>query len=371
MASILRRVPPVNDELGEGAAAAPPTMTVRPIACVMEQTLGSVTHYLNLRREEAECPGGLPSWLPINFRPTRVPWALAGSLLARKVIASVLDDVDGVFVHTMTLSLLSRDLFSRKPTVVSTDGTPASKWQMRAAYGLKPEGRLAAITKRAVYRGVLERAAGFVAWSNWAKASFVQDYRCREEDVAVIPPGLDLTHFAPGDRAGQRPRILFVGGDFERKGGDLLLKVFRERLRGMADLVLVTGADVPAEPGVEVHRNLTANSAKLRILYASCDVMALPTRADCYSLVCMEALASGMPVVTTRVGGIPDIVHEGKNGYLIEPDDGAALGDALESLLLDGTRRQTMGLFCREDARRRYDGRTNARRLFEFVRSRC
>jgi glycosyltransferase involved in cell wall biosynthesis len=346
-------------------------MTVRPIACVMEQTLGSITHYLNLRREESECPGGPPNWLPVDFRSTRVPWALAGSLRARQLIASVLPEVDGLFVHTTTLSLLSRDLFSKKPAVLSTDGTPASKREMRSAYGLKPEGRLAGRAKRAMYRRVFERAAGFVAWSKWAKASFVEDYGCRDEDVAVIPPGLDLTRFAPGERKHERPRILFVGGDFQRKGGDLLLQVYRDRLRRLADLVLVTGAEVPAEPGVEVHRGLTANSPKLTALYADCDVFALPTTADCYSIVCMEALAAGMPIVTTGVGGISDIVDEGKNGYLVPPGDGAALGDALEPLLLDASRRRAMGLFCREDARQRYDSRTNARRLFEFVRSRC
>ena len=214
-------------------------------------------------------------------------------------------------------------------------------------------------------------AAGLVGWSNWVKGSFVEDYGCREEDVAVIPPGVDLRAFTAGDREHELPRILFVGGDFERKGGTLLLNEFRRRLRGKAELILVTRSDVPAEPGVQVHRNVQANSPELRQLYATSDIFALPTLADCFSLVAMEALASSMPVVATRVGGIADIIVEGQTGHLLDAGDGNGLGDALEALVLDPARCQTMGQNGRVDAVARFDARDNARRLFEFVRSRC
>jgi glycosyltransferase involved in cell wall biosynthesis len=346
-------------------------MTARPIAFVMEQTLGSITHYLNLRREETAADGGRPTWLPIEYQPTRLPWALAGSLQARRAITRVLDNVDGIFIHTTTIALLCPDLFARKPAVLSSDGTPLNKRSMRTAYGLKTDGNLAQMAKREIYRRVFRRAAGFVAWSNWAKASLIEDYQCREEDVAVIPPGIELGEFAPGDRAHEKPRILFVGGDFQRKGGDLLLDIFRKRLRGRAELVLVTRSQVNPEPGVKVHRDVSANSEELCKLYADCDIFALPTRADVYSVVCMEALAAGMPIVTTRVGGIPEIIRQGQTGCVIEPDDGDALGDALEFLVTDASKRTAMGRACREDATQRFEARANARQLFDFVRSRC
>jgi glycosyltransferase involved in cell wall biosynthesis len=343
----------------------------RPIAYVMEQTLGSVTHYLNLRRQEAMGAGALPRWLPIEWRDTRLPWTIAGSLLAREAVAQVAPQVDGVFCHTTTISLLAFDFFGRKPTVLSTDGTPLNKRSMRGAYGLGAERSLAERAKRAIYGAAFRRAVACVAWSNWVKQSFIEDYGCREQDVMVIPPGVDLDDFAPGDRSHAAPRLLFVGGDFQRKGGDLLLEVFQKRLQGRAALHVVTGADVPAIPGVTVHKNLAANSPELRKLYATCDVFVLPTRADCYSLVCIEALASGLPVVATRVGGIPEIVREGETGHLIDPDDPAALGDALEDLIADRSRLQAMGARCRAEASARFDARRNARRLFEFVRERC
>lgn len=346
-------------------------MSPRPIAYVMEQTLGNVTHYLNLRREEtaAEAPG--PRWLPVEYRESRLPWTVTGGLLTRQALGAVLGEVDGVFMHTTTLALLSLDQWRRVPTILSTDGTPSNKRHMREAYGLKAQSGLRERAKRGLYARVYGAASGLVGWSNWVKRSFVEDYGYREADVAVIPPGVDVSAFAAGDRNHELPRILFVGGDFERKGGALLLDVFRQRLRGRAELILVTRGNVAEEQGVRVHRNVQANSSELRELYATSDLFVLPTLADCFSLVAIEALASGMPVVSTRVGGIPDIVVEGQTGHLVEAGDSAALGDAVEALLADPQRRQAMGERGRADAVSRFDARDNARRLFEFVRSRC
>jgi glycosyltransferase involved in cell wall biosynthesis len=337
----------------------------------MEQTLGSVTHYLNLRQEEDALEGEHPRWIPIPFEKTRVPWTISGGLSTRRALREVVRDVDGVFIHTTTLAPLSVDVFRRLPTVISSDGTPYNKRAMRVEYDLKPEGRLAELAKRSLYRGVFSQASGFVAWSTWAKQSFVEDYGCPEEHVRVIPPGIKLSDFAPGDRSHELPRILFVGGDFRRKGGDLLLDIFRKRLRGRAELVLVTRGEIPNEPGVTVHRNVSANSPDLLRLYATSDIFALPTRADCYPLVCMEALAAALPLVVTRVGGLPDFVKEGETGHLVDVNDARTLGDALEALVLDGTRREAMGAASRRSAERSFEARTNARALFEFVRSRC
>jgi glycosyltransferase involved in cell wall biosynthesis len=352
-------------------------MTPRPIGYVMEQTLGNITHYLNLRRAEQGAEQGAEPdphrWIPIEFRESRLrlPWTLPASWATRRALSPILDQLDGVFIHTMTCALGSVDLFAKKPVVISCDGTPMAKRGMRSHYGLSSQRRLAELTKRELFRRVFKPAAGFVGWSSWAKQSLIDDYGCREEDVAVIPPGVDPEQFLPGDRDHALPRILFVGGDFARKGGDLLLDVFRRHLRGRAELWLVTADQVPEEPGVYVRRNVRANSDELRQLYATSDVFALPTRADCYSIVCMEALAAGLPIVTTRVGGIPDIPLEGKTGYLVDVDDASALADALVRLVHEPALRREMGVAARLDARQRFDVSANARRLFEFVRSRC
>lgn len=337
----------------------------------MEQTLGSITHYLNLRAHEAEAEPVVPRWLPVDYAESKVPWALAGSLRARRLMSDSVGEVDAFFLHTTTLSLLAHDLYLRRPTVLSTDGTPANKSSMRGAYGLKPESGAGARMKRLAYSASFRAARGFVGWCSWARDSLVRDYGCPEEAVAVIPPGVDTQAWAPGPRGDGLPRLLFVGGDFARKGGDLLLEVFRARLRGRARLVLVTPTPLPPEDGVELHRGVKANSPELRALYAGADLFVLPTRADCLPLVCLEALASGLPLVASSVGGIPDAVKSGETGLLVQPGDARSLGDALEQLIGDRRGLAELSRKAREDGVARFDARTNARRLFQFIAARC
>ena len=97
----------------------------------------------------------------------------------------------------------------------------------------------------------------------------------------------------------------------------------------------------------------------------------LPTLADCYSIVAIEALAAGLPVVVSRVGGISDLIVEGETGHLLDAGNRDQLGDVLETLISQPERRLAMGEKARADAVLRFDARDNARRLFEFVRSRC
>ena len=110
-------------------------MSERPIAYVMEQTLGSITHYLNLRREESAARGPKPYWIPIDHRESRIPWTITAGLLARRALSEVNGRIDGIFMHTTTLAPLSLDHFRNNPAVLSTDGTPLNKRDMRRAYG--------------------------------------------------------------------------------------------------------------------------------------------------------------------------------------------------------------------------------------------
>src|SRR5262249_49854085 len=69
----------------------------------------------------------------------------------------------------------------------------------------------------------------------------------------------------------------------------------------------------------------------------------LPTRADMSPWVILEAMATGRPVLATRTGGIPDMVQDGKTGFLIEPEDRATLAERLHLLLTDAKLRQCLG----------------------------
>jgi glycosyltransferase involved in cell wall biosynthesis len=169
----------------------------------------------------------------------------------------------------------------------------------------------------------------------------------------------------------ERVHLLFVGGDFERKGGDLLLDVFRRRLRDSCELHVVTRDDVKEEPGVHVYRNLEPIDPRLQGLYARCDVFVLPTQADCFSLASMEAMATGLPVVTSDVGGIAEIVSEGCSGFLTTPGDGRSLARRLEALVRDPRLRLELGMQGRRIVETRFDAARNTARQLDLIIEAC
>ena len=101
----------------------------------------------------------------------------------------------------------------------------------------------------------------------------------------------------------------------------MLLDVYRRRFRGRAELVLVTQSEVVEEPGVQVHRDVDANSDKLRELYATCDVFTIPPKPDCFPARGDRSNGGRNARRSKRVGGIPDLDREGETGYLIDTDD--------------------------------------------------
>lgn len=253
----------------------------------------------------------------------------------------------------------------RTPTVLWTDVTPLQLDGMAWAYGHPVGSPGVERAKRAVVTATFRLARRAVGWSDWTRRSFVADYGVPERRTSVVPPAIDVAAWAATDRSARRGplRLAFVGGHFERKGGRLLLEVFRERLRGRAELAVVTRDAVPAELGVTVHRNLAPGSAALRAVLEGADVFVLPTQADCHSVAALEAMASGLPVVLGAIGAGPDIVDEGRTGYLVGAQDGRALGDRLARLADDRGLASALGRAGRERVLREFDGPVVARRL--------
>jgi glycosyltransferase involved in cell wall biosynthesis len=191
---------------------------------------------------------------------------------------------------------------------------------------------------------VIERVDRFVVLSE-------KDHRLLEErgyrHILVLPPSLRVEAFSP--RAGERPpapplRVLFVGGkELPRKGIDTVLEAarilkkeqapVRFSLAALSDLYRERLRQMGLEDWCE-DLGWIFGEAKYRA-FRSHHVLVLPSRAEGMPMVLMEAMAAGMAIVATPVGGIPDIVQPGYNGVLIPVDDPYALSRALWELALE------------------------------------
>jgi glycosyltransferase involved in cell wall biosynthesis len=351
---------------------------------VMEQTLGHRTHYRNLRRYVEEDASVLPTWMPIAFEPTgaaaklpllRGNWSARASWRAQRAVAAARAQTrfDALLYHTQVTALLSP--YQRGvPIVVSLDATPINYDTVGAYYGHPAGGPLEALKQRA-NRQAFAHASALIVWRQWAKDSLIHDYGVPAEKVHVISPGVDLAQWpqvAPEDRLrasdGWLPRVLFVGGDFERKGGRLLLECFERWFVGRCELDLVTQTPLTTPPGARLHTDLTPNSDELKRLYAQADIFVFPTLADCAPLAVPEAMAASLPIITTYVGAIPEMVQDGVNGLLVRPGDLEALRGALERLLDAPDLRIQMGNTARALAERFDDAGRNAQRVLDVLR---
>jgi glycosyltransferase involved in cell wall biosynthesis len=307
-------------------------------------------------------------WIERLSLPGRIGGTLRGFLQTGEALRR--GPYDALFFLTHNPAVMRQWALERTPTLLWTDVTPALLDEQADQYGHRVDsmGAIRAV-KRALVRRTFHKAAMCVGWSEWARRSFVADYGVPESRTSVVPPGIDLDRWRMPDGAPPPglPRLLFVGGDFARKGGDLLLEVFRSHFRGRAALDIVTRDPVPEEQDVAVHRGLTVASAPLLALYRAASAFVLPTRGDCFSIASIEAMAVGLPVVVSGVGGIPEIVRPGRTGHLVPPGDGQRLAEALKALLADADGARAMGRAGRALVEERFDAAKTAKRLFELM----
>ncbi|MEP0885296.1 glycosyltransferase family 4 protein [Microcoleus sp. FACHB-SPT15] len=311
-------------------------------------------------------------------------WSLKCSLRARDAIEAAVrvQPLDALFLHTQTIALFAIPLMRHIPTVISLDATPINYDTIGAGYNHKVGGN--GLLERGKFlwnQNTFNAATGLVTFCQWAKDSLVADYSVPAEKVTVIPPGVDMEewHFGRGKAAHQnttsgKVRLLFVGGDFDRKGGRTLIEAFRSGLMQNCTLDIVTKDtsvqdELAGMDGVQVHCNLAANSTPLKELFAKADIFVFPTQADCLPHVVLEAMAAGLPIIATDVGALREQVEDGVNGLIVPPSDAGAVIAAVRALCGDETTRGRMAAASRRIAEERFDARRNYNAVLDLMKT--
>lgn len=201
--------------------------------------------------------------------------------------------------------------------------------------------------------------------------SLVEQYGCAPEQVECVYAGhhvhaIELAEL-PTERFSQK-RILFVGVEWERKGGPTLLKAFRlvRKKHPTAQLTVVGCSPQIDEPGCEIIGLVPL--AKVADYYKTASVFCLPTRIEPFGIVFLEAFAHGLPVVATNIGAIPDFVKEGVSGYLVPPDDVVTLAERLSSMLEKPAQCAEFGRQGHELVRQRYTWSATGARMAARIR---
>jgi len=353
------------------------------LALVMDLALGWRTSYQNWRQHFPADTNVEPTWIVLSDDtpvwidrvpgiPKRVRSRLRASLMLREGLKR--GPFDATFIAASSAWTILPRYMKKHPTFLYIDSTPRQLFDFGDAYGWhrskNPRVEQWKHQKRVAAYG---SARGIFGMSQWAISSAIDDYGVLPQNTHVLPPGVDTDQWQPGDSEQKLQKsvcdLLFVGGDFARKGGPRLLDWAASTKAAGWRLHLVTPEPVEVnDPRVCVYNNLKSNDPRLQALYAQADVFALPTRADCSPWAGIEALASGLPLVIADTGATSEIVQSGQTGFLVPQNDPDALAQSLETLISDPALRAQMGAAARADAEQRFSAPKLVRQAVQIMK---
>jgi len=313
-----------------------------------------------------------------GFLAAREPAVLAG--YAHQVRSSLPDEAEYVLSPgTIPIAHLDVDI----PVAVWSDAT------FQGMIDYYPE--FTGLSGRSLRHGLsteretLRRVSAAVYSSEWAAMSAVNDAGADPAKVHVVPFGSNLSTelpegAAPGavrNRSRSKVSLLFIGGDWERKGGATAVEVMRGLVsKGIDASITVVGCtppdDVLEDPHVFVKKRIDKSTAdgmnELATLIARSHFLLLPAVADCTPIVFSEANSFAVPVLATATGGIPSMIRNDTNGRLFPPPgDPRAMSEYVAELMGNWPRYSRLAETTLAEYHGRLNWRTSAKKVIGIL----
>jgi glycosyltransferase involved in cell wall biosynthesis len=224
------------------------------------------------------------------------------------------------------------------------------------------------------------RADRFVAINHESEAE-LRAAGVAPDRIVSIPNGVEVEAAPRRDhRVNGHLDVLYVGRLHAQKGVDVLLSALRRASDRRPELKwrLHLAGDGPARPALEQQAEALGLGSQVRFLgqvddvsehLARAHVFALPSRTEGISNALLEAMAHGLPCVATAIGGNTDVIHHGRDGWLVPADDPDALAESLLSLSRDESLRRALGAGARQTAEAEFGLDRVAQRYLDLYRS--
>ncbi|MBW2705535.1 MAG: glycosyltransferase family 4 protein [Deltaproteobacteria bacterium] len=246
------------------------------------------------------------------------------------------------------------------PIIYISDATFALMQEVYPIFSSMPPASVEA--EQFFERTALDRARLILFPSQWAARSAVDHYGIARDKISLIPFGANLDREPDrqavlGRNVGAKIKILFLAKEWQRKGGAIALDTLRNLEKmGVAAELTVCGVTPPSgesHPSMRVvpylDKNIPGDRNQFERILSESHLLLLPTRTECYGVVFCEANAYGLPVFATRVGGIPAIVEDGLNGYLLPLEaEGKDFAERIARACLNPETYQTLNRGARE-----------------------
>lgn len=261
------------------------------------------------------------------------------------------------WIHVLTQGFAESVLDFRESSTrwaVNLDATAA---QASGTYGYSATAMRPMV---AAEQRIYEAADLVVCRNRWCSKSLREDHGLPDSKIAICRNSL---HPPPGHRAlyqrgapDQKVRLVFVGNDFSRKGGNELVRLHQSYFRGKAELHIYSRRAKPISGLQDVYfHGFASRDSLLSEILPTMDVFVMPTSNDMHPWALLEAASVGLPIVSTAFAGIPEIVRHGSTGLLCAPGDWRAVHRSLSILIEDPDLRWRMGAAAREHVRNNYD----------------
>lgn len=217
------------------------------------------------------------------------------------------------------------------PFISWTDGTLNSE---------KNIGRIQRLSRRYI----VKRAAAFVASSTASKAAQIA-YGAEKEKCFLSFLTVDINKYLAEKESYDARQLLYVGSLIQRKGLDLLLPALAETADDIRLVIVGEGQEQGLlkeqmqKLGIEERVRFMGyvEGEPLRKLYRDSDVFILPTREDCFGLVILEAMCASLPVIASKYAdGAGDLIEDGKNGYIVDPEDTSQFARTIDRIFAEG-----------------------------------